>query len=49
MIQRGLWAQLGSNLDPPCRKAPGELFRQGLDCRGGSSTVGNTETQCSNI
>ena len=37
------WAQLGSNLDLPLRKAPGELFRQGLDCRGGSRPDGSTE------
>jgi hypothetical protein len=29
------WAQLGSNLDLLLRKAPVELFKQGLACRAG--------------
>jgi hypothetical protein len=32
-LERLWWAQLGSNLDLLQRKAPVELFKQGLDCR----------------
>jgi hypothetical protein len=38
-----LWAQLGSNLDMPFRKCPGDIFRHGLDCGGGSRPVGSTK------
>ena len=34
------WTQLGSNLDNPLRKCPVDIFRVGLDCRGGSRPVG---------
>jgi len=37
------WAQLGSNLANPLRKGPGDLFRVGLDCGGGSSPGGSTD------
>jgi hypothetical protein len=42
-VSNYVWAQLGLNLDLLLRKAPVELFKQGLDCRGGSRPDGATE------
>ena len=37
------WAQLGSNLDPLLKNAPGEHFKRGFDCGGGSRPGGSTK------